>query len=117
MSRVFAALGMGSYHVGDLVKRSLFLISVTWIPLALLAIVPEVHRIQPPGQNFFVDVAAYGQLLIGLPRFLGAERVIDGQTRDAARCFITAGVVETGDAVRPFHLNDQRYLACDGLDQ
>lgn len=105
VSRVFVALGMGSYRVWDLVKRSLVLVSVTWMALALLAIVSEVHWIQPPGQNFFVDFAAYGQLLIGLPMFLVAERVIDGQTRNAARCFLTTGVVETGDAVRLFHLN------------
>ncbi len=99
VSRVFARLGMGSYRVGDLVKRSLFLIGITWVPLALLAIVSEVHWIQPPGQNFFLDFAAYGQLLIGLPMFLLAERVIDGQTRDTARCFLSTGVVEAGDAV------------------
>jgi hypothetical protein len=105
VSRTFAALGMGSYRVRDLVKRSLLLISVTWIPLALLAIVAEVHWIQPPGQNFFLDFAAYGQLLIGLPMFLIAERVIDGQTRDAARCFLTTGALAAGDAARLFHLN------------
>jgi hypothetical protein len=107
LSRAFAALGMGSYRVWDLVKRSLLLISITWVPLAVLAIVAEVHWIQPPGQNFFLDFAAYGQLLIGLPMFLIAERVIDGQTRDAARCFLTTGVVEAGDAARLFHLNGQ----------
>ena len=105
VSRVFARLGMGSYRVGDLVKRSLFLIGITWVPLALLAIVSEVHWIQPPGQNFFLDFAAYGQLLIGLPMFLLAERVIDGQTRDTARCFLSTGVVEAGDASRLFYLN------------
>lgn len=105
VSRVFAYLGMGSYGVGDLLKRSLLLISVTWVPLALLAIATEVHWIQPPGQNFFLDFAAYGQLIIGLPMFLVAERVIDRQTRDAARCFLTTGVVEVGDASRLSHLN------------
>ena len=107
VSRMFAALGMGSYRAGDLVKQSLFLISITWVPLALLAIVAEVHWIQPAGQNFFLDFAAYGQLLIGLPMFLIAERVIDGQTRDAARCFLTTGVLEAGDAVRLHQLNGQ----------
>ena len=107
VSRVFAVLGMGSYRVWDLMKRSLLLVSVTWIPLALLAIVSEVHWIQPPGQNFFVDFAAYGQLLIGLPMFLLAERVIDGQTCDAARCFLTTGVLQPGDAVRLLRINWQ----------
>jgi hypothetical protein len=98
VSRVFSALGMGSYRVRDLLKRSLLMISVTWVPLAVLAIVADVHWIRPPGQNFFLDFAAYGQMLIGLPMFLIAERVIDGQTRDAARCFLTTGVVKVVDA-------------------
>ena len=105
VSRVFARLGMGSYRVRDLIKRSLFLVGITWVPLALLAILSEVHWVQPPGQNFFLDFAAYGQLIIGLPMFLVAERLIDRQTRDAARCFRTTGVVEPGDAARLLHLN------------
>ncbi len=107
VSRTFAALDMGSYRVWDLVRRSLLLILITWVPLAVLAIVAEVHWIQPPGQNFFLDLAAYGQLFIGLPMFLIAERVIDRQTRDAARCFLTTGVVQTGAVARLFHLNGQ----------
>jgi hypothetical protein len=105
VSRIFARLGMGSFRAWDIVKKSLLLIGITWVPLALLAIASEVHWIQPPGQNFFLDFAAYGQLVIGLPMFLVAERVIDRQTRDAARCFLTTGVVELGDASRLFHLN------------
>jgi hypothetical protein len=107
VSKAFAALSMGSYRAWDLFKQSLLLISITWVPLAVLAIAAEVHWIQPPGQNFFVDFAAYGQLLIGLPMFLIAERVIDGQTRDVARCFVTTGALAAGDAARLFHLNRQ----------
>jgi hypothetical protein len=107
LTRVFQRLGMGSYRWRHLAKRSLLLILLTWVPLALLAVLSEVHWIQPPGQNFFVDFAAYGQLLIGLPMFLLAERVIDGQTKDVARCFLTTGVVEPGDAVRLLRINWQ----------
>ena len=107
VSRIFARLGMGTYEAGDLVKRSVLLIGITWVPLALLAIASEVHWIQPPGQNFFLDFAAYGQLLIGLPMFLLAERVIDGQTRDAARYFLTTGVVQPGDAPHLLQFNRQ----------
>ena len=107
VSRIFAYLGMGSYRVWDLVKRSLFLISITWVPLALLAIISKVHWIKPPGQNFFLDFAAYGQLLIGLPMFLIAERVIDGQTRDAAGYFLTTSVVQPADAPRLLKFNRQ----------
>lgn len=105
VSRIFARLGMGTYQVRDLVKRSVLLIGITWVPLALLAIFSEVHWIQPPGQNFFLDFAAYGQLLIGLPMFLLAERVIDGHTRNTVRSFLTTGVVQPGDAPRLLQLS------------
>ncbi|MGE0474967.1 MAG: hypothetical protein AB7P17_15140, partial [Nitrospirales bacterium] len=107
VSRIFARLGMGTYQVRDLIKRSVLLIGITWFPLALLAILSEVHWVQPPGQNFFLDFAAYGQLLVGLPMFLLAERVIDGHTRNTARSFLTTGVVRPGDAPRLLQLNRQ----------
>ena len=105
LTRVFQRLGMGSYRTIDLVKRSLYLIILTWGVLAGLSIWSGVHWGKPAGQNFFLDFAAYGQLLIGLPMFLIAERVIDWQTREAARCFLTTGVVEPGDAVRLARIN------------
>ncbi len=105
VSRWFARLGMGSYRVGDLIKRSLLMVGLTWVPLALLAIVADVHWVQPRGQNLFLDFAAYGQLLIGLPMFIVAERLIDRHTRDTARYFLTTGVVEPIDAERLLHLN------------
>lgn len=107
VSRIFQRLGMGSYRAKDLVKRSLYLISLTWGLLAVLAVLSEVGWTKPPGQNFFLDFAAYGQLLVGLPLFLIAERAIDWQTREAARCFLTTGVVQPGDAVRLMRINWQ----------
>ncbi|NGZ96077.1 MAG: hypothetical protein CV089_08115 [Nitrospira sp. WS110] len=105
LTRMFQRLGMGSYRTIDLVKRSLVLIILTWGVLAGLSIWAGVHWAKPAGQNFFVDFAAYGQLLLGLPMFLIAERVIDWQTREAARCFLTTGVVQSGDAVRLVRIN------------
>ena len=32
VTRIFQRLGMGSYRVWDLVKRSLYLSAITWIP-------------------------------------------------------------------------------------
>ena len=70
-------MGMGSYRICDLFKRSLFLISLTWAPLALLAIVDNIHWIQSPGQNFFLDFTGYGQFIL----FLIAERISEAQTK------------------------------------
>lgn len=105
VTRIFQRLGMGSYRATDLVKRSLCLIVLTWGVLAALAVWSNVHWTQGPGKNVFLDFAAYGQLLLGLPMFLVAERVIDWQTREAARGFVTTGVVEPGDAVRLVRIN------------
>lgn len=105
LTRVFQRLGMGSYRTIDLVKRSLVLIILTWGVLAGLSVWSGVQWEKPAGQNFFVDFAAYGQMLLGLPMFLLAERVIDWQTREVARCFLTTGVVEPGDAVRLVRIN------------
>jgi hypothetical protein len=105
LTRLFQRVGMGSYRTGDLAKRALFLMTLTWGVLAILAMWSGLHWTQPRGRNFFVDFAAYGQLLIGLPMFLIAERVIDWQTREAARCFVTTGVVEPGDATRMLRIN------------
>jgi len=107
LSRIFQRLGMGSYRASDLAKRSLYLVAVTWVPLAIFAWFSEVHWTKPPGQNFFLDFAAYGQLLVGLPMFLVAERIVDWQTREAARCFLTTGVVQPGEAVRLLRVNWQ----------
>lgn len=107
LTRLFQRLGMGGYRWYDLAKRSLLLIFVTWVPLAVLSVISQVHWIQPPGQNFFLDFAAYGQMLIALPIFLIAERLIDWQTREASRYFVTTGVVQPGDAVRLVRINWQ----------
>jgi hypothetical protein len=105
LTRVFQRFGMGSYRTDDLLKKTLCLILLTWGVLAGLSVWAGVHWTQDKGKNFFFDFAAYGQLLLGLPMFLIAERVIDFQTREAARCFLTTGVVESGDAVRLLRIN------------
>ncbi|SLM48973.1 membrane protein of unknown function [Nitrospira japonica] len=107
LTRFFQRIGMGSYRTGDLVKRALFLMTLTWGVLAALAVWSGLHWTQPRGQNFFFDFAAYGQLIAGLPMFLVAERVIDRQTKEVARCFVTTGVVEPGDAIRLVRVNWQ----------
>jgi hypothetical protein len=105
LTRIFQRIGMGSYRTVDLVKRSLCLFVLTWGVLAALSIWSGFDWTRPHGLNFFMDFAAYGQMLLGLPMFLLAERVVDLQTREGARCFLTTGVVEPGDAVRLVRIN------------
>ena len=73
---------------------------LTWIPLALLVLITGTGSSGPPGQNFFLDFAAYLQFIIGLPLFVVAERIVSERTRDAADMFAATGVVGRTDVPR-----------------
>lgn len=88
-------------HTGrtrDLIGRSACLLLLTWIPLASLVFLSGTGGSGPPGNNFFLDVAAYLQFLVGLPLFVIAERVVSERTGEAARLFASTGVVGASDA-------------------
>lgn len=68
------------------------LISLTWVPLALLAIISNVHA-GPAGENFFKDFAAYMMLVLGFPLFVIAERIVGIHTERAAVNIFSTGVI------------------------
>ena len=93
VNRGFAKLGLGPRRPMHLLGRIVVLISVTWLPMALLALVTRL----PPGasmaQDFFYDFAAYTQFFFGIPLFIVAERLIAENMRSAAQDFANSGVV------------------------
>jgi len=91
VNRIFARSGLRARPLGDLLARIVILLCLTWIPLALLAVLSGVGMGRPPRENFFLDVAAYGQFILGLPLFVIAESVIAGHTREAAKSFLASG--------------------------
>jgi hypothetical protein len=97
VNRFFAAVGLGNRRAGHLALRSLILICVTWLPMALMAPADKLASLEVSGRNFFADFAAYAQFLVGLPLFVVAESVVARATRDAAHQFLLSDVVRPAD--------------------
>lgn len=100
VSRLFARVGLRTGRPLELIGRSGSLLLLTWGALALLVLISRSGSSGPPGQNFFLDFAAYLQFVLGLPLFVVAERVVAGRTREAARLFVSTGVVASDDVPR-----------------
>lgn len=104
VNRAFGAIGIGSKRPIDLAARIMLLISITWLPMAVMAMfttipddVPEDARV---AMNFFYDFAAYTQFFIGIPLFIIGERLIGNSMLEAAREFKGSGVVKPEDRPR-----------------
>src|SRR5882724_2950539 len=97
LSTLFARLGLGSHRPFVLLRRSLALVLLTWVPVALLAARQGMCTLEVTPTNFCADFAAYAQFLLALPLFVIAEAIIDPSTREAARQFVSCGVVRPAD--------------------
>jgi hypothetical protein len=102
LNRFWACLGLGPRKPAHWAWRALMLPLVTWVPMALLALVGAAG--QSSGRidatNFFADFAAYGQFWLGLPLFVLAEAVISLSTRSASLEFAASGIVRPQDMPR-----------------
>lgn len=107
VNRIFALSGLRARPLGALLARIVILWFLTWIPLALLAVLSGVGIGRPPRENFFLDVAAYGQFILGLPLFVIAESVISVHTREAAKSFLASGVIKLQDLAQADELHRQ----------
>ena len=97
VNRLFALLGLGNRRGLHVIGRSLFLIAITWAPMAWLASAEGLVSLTISARNFFADFAAYAQFLIGLPLFVLAEAVVNRNTRDAAHQFLATDIVRPAD--------------------
>ena len=91
LNRLLGRIGLGPRRPKHLLWRSVLLLSVTWLPMALLATWEGLYR--GLANNFFADFAAYAQFFIGLPLFVIAEAVVIRATGEAGIEFATAGVL------------------------
>jgi hypothetical protein len=97
LNRTFSAMGLQGRRARDLFGRSIAVIAVTWLPMALFALNEGLVSAEIEARNFFADYAAYAQFLIALPLFIVAERVVSRNTREAAEDFLNTGVVNLAD--------------------
>jgi hypothetical protein len=105
LNRFFRAIRLGGSGRLTLTWRCLFVVGITWVPMAILAILGGYYSARIEAINFFADYAAYMQFLIALPIFIVAERVVARHTREASADFLNSGVVGPADrdAVNAIH--------------
>ena len=98
VNRVFSRLHLNGRRARGVLGRILVLILLTYVPMALLAWYEGLSFGHPAPENFFYDIAAYAQFLIGLPLFVLAESLIAVHTREAAKRFNHSGIISQSDA-------------------
>ena len=124
LNRTFARVGLDSRRPVHLAGRCLAVISLTWVPMAGLALIQHLYGSGIDARNFFADYAAYAQFLIALPLFIVGERIVSRSTREAAREFLDTGIISATDVgvveashrnVRHLRLSWLPDLACIGI--
>ena len=98
VNRVFSRLHLSGRRARGVIGRIAVLVLITYAPMALLAWYEGLSFGRPVAENFFYDIAAYAQFLIGLPLFILAESRIAVHTREAAKRFCHSGVISSQDA-------------------
>ena len=97
LNRVYRAIGLGRFQRYFILKRCLFVLLVTYVPLALLAWCEGLTTINDPRTNFFADFAAYIELLVALPLFILCEPIMDRRTREVAQELVTCKIIKPED--------------------
>ena len=110
LNRVYVQLGLGTHRRFYLLRRSVVMVLLTWVPVAVLAWRQHLYELALSPVNYFVDFAAYVQFLVALPLFVVAERIVDVSTREAADQFLGCGVIrrEEGPRVAEIHATIER---------
>jgi len=80
-------------------RRILFLTSLAWLPLCLLAILGESSG--GAGRlSFFRDVEVHVRFLVALPALIAAELVVHSRVRPVVRRFVERQIVPVADVPR-----------------
>jgi hypothetical protein len=81
------------FALPNLVRRIVFVVALTWLPLLLLSLKDGLafgHRVVIP---FLFDLSVYGRFLLGLPLLMIAEVIVDPSIRVAVGEFVDAHLV------------------------
>ena len=105
LHRIYAILHISNRARFNILKRSLAVMTLTWVPVAVLALASGHAGGGMVATNFFADFAAYAQFLVGMPLFMIAEPIIDECTRSVARQLISCDIVRPEDHGRLYHVH------------
>jgi hypothetical protein len=95
--RIEKRLGTVQENTPRIVRRALFSICLTWLVLLVLAAIQGFatgHRVEVP---FLSDFAVHARFLFAVPILLLAETIVGPRIAEAARHFVTSGVVVERD--------------------
>lgn len=107
LNRLLARIGLRSKGFLALTGRFLLLFLVTCVPTAFFAWRGGFGPLQCGALNFFGDIAALGQALLGYPLFIAAESIIGARTREAGKHFAESGLIQGEDLARLDRLHER----------
>jgi len=94
MQRIGLVVGEGP----SLLRRSMGMLFLTWLPLFILSVIDGRALGGSPRQAFLLDFASYARFFITIPLLFYAEVVIGPTLTNAAQQFVRAGLVRTEHA-------------------
>lgn len=78
----------------SVVRRSLWFVAITWVPLLILTALQGNALGPTPRSSFLLDFATYARFFIAGPLIFAAEIVVGPRFRSAGLRFIDAGIVQ-----------------------
>jgi hypothetical protein len=105
LHRVYSILRISNQARFNILKRCLAVVTVTWVPVAILALASGHAGGGMVATNFFADFAAYAQFLVGMPLFMIAEPIIDESTRSVASQLISCEIIRPEDRGRLYRVH------------
>jgi hypothetical protein len=105
LHRLYTRFGMSRFAPHYLLKRCVWAVLLTWVPVAALALLGHSYGGGLVATNFFADFAAYAQLLVAMPLFVIADPIVDSTTHNAARQFFSCNIVPAEDRPAIYHLH------------
>ena len=95
--RLFKRISRRSTDVRSVVRSTVVLLLITWVPMCLFAIAQGSALSDTPRGSFLLDLATYARFFVGLPILVVAENMIGARLRQAGTRFVRDGLITMQD--------------------
>ena len=95
--RFMRRLALDRHGQVSVLRRIILLISITWLPMCIFAILQGFALGATPRESFLLDFAAYARYFIALPLMIFADGIIGPRRRLAGLQFVRDGLVGPQD--------------------